>query len=172
MASLAEVFRILNALKSEGLFHEYAVGGGMAVLFYAEPVRTYDIDVFIFLPAQSGLLLDMTPLYQTLRKKGFSSDAEHILIEGVPVQFLPAYNPLVEEAVREALTHDYEQVPVRVIGPEHLIAIALQTGGRQRQLRAAMVLEQGEVDRTRLRAILKMYGLSSDWLDSEAENGC
>ena len=30
---------------------DYAVGVTMAVLFYAEPTRTYDVDVFALLPA-------------------------------------------------------------------------------------------------------------------------
>ena len=88
MASFAEVFETLNELKRDGLFEDYAVGGGMAVLFYSEPIRTYDVDVFILLPPQSGFLIDMAPLYQALEARGFFPDAEHILVHGVPVQLL------------------------------------------------------------------------------------
>lgn len=162
MSSLADVFRTLNDLHEAGLFAEYAVGGGMAVLFYAEPVRTYDVDVFIFLPPQSGFLIDMTPLYRALSERGFFPDAEHILVHGVAVQFLPAYNPLVEEAVANARICDYEGVSVRVIGPEYLIALALQTGGSKRRLRAETMIEQGAADEEKLQAILQAHGILGD----------
>jgi Fe2+ or Zn2+ uptake regulation protein len=41
MSSLSDVFRELNTLKETGLVHDYAIGGATAVLFYAEPARTY-----------------------------------------------------------------------------------------------------------------------------------
>lgn len=161
MASLAEVFRTLNELKAAGLFREYAVGGGMAVLFYAEPVNTYDVDVFVFLPPQEGLLISMTPLYDALRGRGFGFEAEHVLIHGVPVQFLPAYNPLVEEAVAEAPAHDFEGVPVRVVGPEYLAALALQTGGAVRRMRAALLREQANLDEEKLAALLAAHVITT-----------
>jgi Fe2+ or Zn2+ uptake regulation protein len=40
VASLASVFRVLNEMKSDGVIEDYAIGGAMAVLFYAEPTRT------------------------------------------------------------------------------------------------------------------------------------
>jgi hypothetical protein len=162
MASLVDVFRVLNDLKRDGILYEYAIGGGMAILFYAEPVRTYDIDVFVFLPPQTGPILVMTPLYDALRERGFTFDAEHVLIHDVPVQFLPAYNALVEEAVDQAVMHDYEGVAVRVIGPEHLAALAIQTGGRKRRLRAEALLEEGAVDRAKLQRILDAHNLKLD----------
>jgi hypothetical protein len=45
-----------------------------------------------------------------------------VLIEGVPVQFLPAFNPLLEGALREAKEVMYEEVPIRVLPAEHLVA--------------------------------------------------
>ena len=47
MSSLADVFRELNTLKDTGVVRDYAIGGATAVLFYAEPARTYDVDVFV-----------------------------------------------------------------------------------------------------------------------------
>lgn len=160
MSTLADVFRALNELKEEGVFEEYAIAGAMAFLFYAEPVRTYDLDVFIFLPAQNSLIFSMEPLYATLREHGYSFDAEHVLIHDTPVQFLPAYNRLAEEAVRDAILHDYEGVSVRVIGPEHLIALAFQTGGQHRRLRAEILLNTGTIDQKRLEVILTEHGIS------------
>ena len=87
---------------------------------------------------------------------------EHLMIESLPVQPLVAYNSLVEEAIDNARLHDYAGVPVRVIGPEHLIALALQAGGARRRERAWQLLQSDEVDRPRLRAILARHGVSAE----------
>ena len=163
MASLSEVFRTINELKSEGVLEDYAVGGAMAVLFYAEPSRTYDLDVFVFLPpaARSGVLL--APLYAWLGRRGFSAAAEHVLIHGVPVQFLPAHNDLVDEAVEQAQSLDYQGVLVRVVRPEHLVALAVQAAGRKRREHVARLFDSGTVDRDKLQDILGRYGLLDAW---------
>jgi hypothetical protein len=163
MPSLADVFRQINGLKNEGVIREYAVGGATAVLFYAEPARTYDVDVFVSLPpSASQTLLSISGLYDWARQRGFDIDAEHILIHGVPVQFLPAYNPLAEDAISSARIFEYEGVPVRVIGPEHLIALALQAGGKRRRERAWQVLESHDVDRQKLKALLAAHDIRED----------
>lgn len=159
MATLANVFRALNALKEGGAIKDYAIAGAMALLFYMEPVRTYDLDVFVFLPPQEGLLITMEPLYRILREQGYDFDAEHVLIDETPVQFLPAYNALSEEAVRDAVFHDYEGVPVRVTRPEYLIALAFQTGGARRRLRAEILLEGGGIDGDLLNDILAKHNI-------------
>ena len=74
-------------------------------------------------------LVSLDTLYDWAQGRGFAVDAEHILIHGVPVQFLPAHNALAEAAVTTARTLDYEAVPVRVIDPEHLTALAFQASG-------------------------------------------
>ena len=161
MATLADVFRVLNRLVEDGVIGDYAVAGGMAFLFYAEPARTYDLDVFVFLPPQEGSIVSMRPLYSALRARGYEFDAEHVMIHETPVQFIPAYNALAEEAVDKAKAHEYEAVPVRVIGPEHLIALAYQTGGSHRLERAVALLKQaGRVDQGKLRAILAAHQIA------------
>ena len=169
MASLADVFREINALVTDGVIDEYAIGGATAVLFYAEPTRTYDVDVFVMLPVSSHQsLAPVSGLYETARRRGFPIDAEHILIHGVPVQFLPAHNALAAAAIRTARTFDYEGVAVRVIGPEHLVALALQAGGGRRRERAWLLLESGAVDRAALIALLDAHGISHNVRDGDA----
>lgn len=139
---------------------DYAIGGATAVLFYAEPARTYDVDVFILLQATpASSLLSLASLYDWARGRGFEVDAEHVLVHGVPVQFLPAHNALAEDAVATARTLDYEGVSVRVVDPEHLAALAFQAGGAKRRERAWQLLETGGVDRKRLRALLATHGI-------------
>ena len=80
-------------------------------------------------------------------------------MHGVPVQILPAYNPLVIDAIETARVHDYEGVAVRVVDPEHLIALSLQAGGARRRERAWLLLQTGIIDRPRLRALLDAHGI-------------
>ncbi len=163
MSSLRDVFRLLEEIRNDGIVTDYAVGGATAVLFYAEPTRTYDVDVFVTLPSNaSPTLVWLLPIYEWARGRGIDIEGEHLMIEGVPVQFLPAYNSLVDESVATARIHDYEGVPVRVVDPEHLIALALQAGGARRRERAWQLLQFGGVDRDRLRAILTKHAIQAE----------
>ena len=162
MHSLADVFRILEEMRAAGVLANYAIGGATAVLFYAEPTRTYDLDVFVTLPSSSPDLSPLGPVYDWTRARGFAAVAEHIMIHDVPVQFLPAHNALTEEAITNARELDYEGVKVRVIDPEHLVALALQAGGARRRERAWQLFEAGHVDRARLRGLLTHHGIAVD----------
>jgi nucleotide-binding universal stress UspA family protein len=154
MASLGDVFSGINLAKSRGVVVDYAVGGAMAVLFYAEPARTYDLDVFVLLDEQAEKRLDpLGGIYEWARDQGFRVDGEHVVMHDVPVQFLPPFSPLVREAVATARVLSYEGVPVRVVAPEYLAALALQAGGARRRERAWQLLESGQVDREELRRL-------------------
>ena len=160
MSSLADVFRVLNRMRDEGIVSQYAIGGATAVLFYAEPTRTYDLDVFVALDAGAGDdLVSLSAAYEWARAQGYGLRAEHLMIEGVPVQLLPAFNALVETALSTARVHDYGGVPVHVVGPEHLVALALQAGGLRRRERAWQLLQSGAVDRDRLVEILATHAV-------------
>ena len=162
MASLADVFRVLNQMRDSGVVTEYAVGGATAVLFYAEPTRTYDVGVFVTLQEGGAPLLSIAPVYRWAEEQGFAVQAEHLMIHGVPVQILPSFNPLVEEAVIAARLERYDDVSVRVVGPEHLVALALQAGGARRRERAWQLLQAGVVDRPQLTAILVRHGVRAE----------
>ena len=150
-------------MREDGVLTTYAIGGATAVLFYAEPTRTYDIDVFAVLPsAGESVLVSVEPVYRWAESQRFTVDAEHVLVHGVPVQILPAYNALVIDAIYTARVHDYEGTPVRVVGPEHLIALALQAGGARRRERAWLLLQTGIVDQVRLRALLDAHGIHAE----------
>ncbi|MXZ71490.1 MAG: hypothetical protein F4Z04_08315 [Acidobacteria bacterium] len=163
MSSLADVFRVLNRMRDEGIVAQYAIGDATAVLFYAEPTRTYDLDVFVTVDAvPSQALAPLSRIYEWARKRGIELQAEHLMIEGVPVQFLPAYSALVDAALSTAQVHDYDGVPVNVVDPEHLVALALEAGGARRRERAWQLLEAGAADRERLRRILKTHAIAAE----------
>lgn len=163
MASLADVFGALHEVKAEGVVEEYAVGGAMAALFYTLVTRTYDLDVFVLLPPQQGAIIQVTEIYTWAERRGYSLQAEHILIDGVPVQFLVAGDGLESEAVSKAQIIEYQGVPVRVIRPEHLAALFLRTGGEKRRERIRLLLEAGAIPMGALNDLLSRYNLLDEW---------
>jgi len=152
--------QVLNEMERDGVFTRYAIAGAMAATFYVEPLLTFDLDVFVVLPQTPGGLLTLAPLYDALRARGYSEqENECIRIEGVPVQFLPAYNALLEEALKEAQEIMYEDVPARVLRSEHLLAICLQTGRSKDRERVRILREQAKLDQNFLADVLRRHQL-------------
>ncbi len=160
MDNVGEAIAAINDLKREGVISAYALGGAIAIIFWSEPVATFDLDVFV-LQEQTGPLVSLTPIYDWARRRGYEERAEHIVIAGVPVQIIPAHNPLASEAVREAADMDYDGVPVRVIRLEYLIALYLEGSARTRKRleRVGALLEEGNVDDTKLKSLLDRFKL-------------
>lgn len=152
--------KVLNELEHEGVIARYAIGGAVGAIFYMEPFLTYDLDVFVVLPQTAGGLLTLSPIYEALKQRGCQEEGECLLIEGMPVQFLPAYNPLLEEALAEAREMRYAETITRVLGPEHLAAIMVQTGRAKDRQRFSTFMEEAELDADRLRDILECHQLT------------
>jgi len=166
--------QVINELERDGVFTRYAIGGAMGATFYTEPLLTFDLDVFVVgSPNCSGAV--SAPSYNesavtdrrykdALRARGYSEqENECIRIEGVPVQFLPAYNALVEEALKEAQEIMYEDVPARVLRSEHLVAICLQTGRNKDRERVRILREQAKLDQNFLADVLRRHQLEDKW---------
>ena len=153
---------VLNELESRGLLTRYAIGGAMALLFHTEPVATFNLDIFCLIP-EDGPLVTMAPLYSTLRQDGHTIEAEHVLIAGVPVPFIPAYNSLIVERLNQAEVRKFGDTPTRVLRLEHLLAIMLQTGRPKDRQRAVMLDTSATFDESRLLDILTRYGLTDQW---------
>lgn len=160
---MERTLQVLNELERDGDLTRYAIGGAMGATFYVEPLLTFDLDVIVLLPKTQGGLLTLAPLYEALRSKGFTEEGECVLIEGVPVQFLPAYNALLEEALREARDTLYETTPTRVLRVEHLVAICLQTGRAKDRERVRLLREQATLDQEYLSDFLTRYDLGGKW---------
>jgi hypothetical protein len=160
--SFSEAVVAINDLKEAKLIEDYAIGGAMAAVFWTEAITTFDLDVLVLLPSGESSLISLAPIYAWAEERQYPLRDEHIVIGGVPVQFLPAYSALAEEAVREAKTLDYNGLPVRVVRPEHLIGLALEGSAKtaRRRERAAMLRETAEVDETVLQSIIERYTLS------------
>ncbi len=147
-------------MRGDGTVTEYAIGGAMALSFRADPVTTFDLDVFVTLPA-SGSRISLSGVYDWAKGHGYAAEHEHLMIAGTPVQVIPAHSDLVEEAIQTAATLDYDGVPVRVMLPEYLAALSLESSARssKRIARVRSMLEDGVVDRRRLVSLAERFGL-------------
>ena len=160
---MERTLQILNELEQRGVLSRYAIGGAMGATFYVEPILTFDLDIIVLLPETQGVLLTRTPLYGALRARGYAEEGECVVIEGVPVQFLPAYNPLLEEALREARDMPYQDSATRVLRVEYLLAICVQTGRAKDRERIRLIREQATVDHEYLADILRRHRLEGRW---------
>jgi len=152
-----KTLKIIKELKEKRVLKDFSIGGGIAALYYIEPLLTYDLDIF-FIPIEDSIDV-LAPIYQYLIEKGFKAKKEHVLIEGVPVQFIPAYNELVKEAVQYSNEVKYGRIKTKILGLEYLIAVMLQTYRPKDRERLVKVFEEAKIDRTLLKKILKKYGL-------------
>ena len=156
--------KVLNELVAEKVIKDYAIGGAMGAMFYMETISTIDLDVFVVF-CDDFNLLPLQPIYDALKVRGYSPDEnerECVNVAGTPVQFLPAYNPLLIEAVVHSLPFDYEGIPTKVLEAEYLAAICVQTGRMKDRLRVQMFLESEGFDKDKFELILTKFNLTRD----------
>jgi len=151
--------KVINQMQLEGLFTKYAIGGGIASLFYIEPMATFDLDIFIILPETSGALVSLSPLYDWLAQRGYETEKEQVIIEGIPVQFIPVYNDLVKDGVQNAVEKRYGNTKTFVLQQEYLVAIMLQTLRPKDRERLIKFLDEAELSSEELDAILTKHSL-------------
>jgi hypothetical protein len=160
---MERTLQMIDWMQTEGLFTTYAIGGGIAVLFYIEPITTFDLDIFVSFPESSGPIISLSPLYAWLEKKGYVPRNEQVMIEGVPVQFIPAYNDLIKDALNNAVEQTYGHTVTRVLGPEYLIAIMLQTYRPKDKERLIKFLDQCDFSSKSLHTILETHTLKEQF---------
>lgn len=162
---MKRALELLNELKDNGLIEDYAVGGGIASIFYTEPVFTYDLDVFVLIKTDPrAKIVSLSSVYEYLKEKGCPWEGEHIVVEGMPVQLIPAGSELEHCSVRDAKEISYGGVKTRIPLPEYLIAIALKTGRAKDYEKVGRLLKQAKIDEDKLEKILKEHGLWEGFL--------
>ena len=151
-------------MRADGVVKEYAIGGAVAATFYIEPVATLDVDVFVPIERRPGQqIASLSSIFNYLTASGCAVEGEYVVIADWLVQFLPATGPLLDEALAQAREIDIDGEKATVISPEHLAAIALQTGRAKDKARYFQFLEAGILDRGRLEAIISRHGLTERW---------
>ncbi len=161
---MKQVFALLNEMVRDGALENYAVAGAIGAMFYVEPFSTQDIDVLVMTP-EDRLVIEL-PGLDYLKARGYTEFRnEGIVIEGWPVQFLPATTQLEREAYLNAETSSIDEVPVRVVLAEHLVAIMLCVGRPKDLARIEMFLSQNAVKIDALEDLIERHGLTEEWDD-------
>lgn len=165
---MEEVLQVLNRMQTDGAIERYAIGGGIAAVYYLEPYDTDDIDVFITPLVVSQGLISLEPVYRYLEKLGYQPVKEGVMIEDWLVQFVPAFAPIQEEAIAQARRVAYGKTHTWIFGPEHLAAELLRSGRRKDQVRVIGLIEAGQVDMPAFRDIVQRSGLAEKWSEFAA----
>lgn len=162
---MKKVIYILNDLVKKGIVERYAIGGAVAVIFYAETLNTKDVDVFVtthVTKSKTGIV-HLGSIYEHLKKAGYKMEGQYFIIDGIPVDFIAAYDELTLEAVDYAVDRLYDKIKVKVFRPEYLIAIALQTGRSQDLRKIDLLTTETKLDEKLLKDILKRHSLIEKW---------
>ena len=159
---MKDVAKLLGDMRSVGIITDYALFGAVAQMRYTEAVATMDADVLVAVPS-GGTLDILKPLYEYCASRGYKPEGEAIRVGDWPVQFIPTFSSLTEEAVREAQIGEIEGVPIRVVRAIHLGAIALEAGRPKDFARILSLLESGAVTLVQLESMADRHGLSAAW---------
>ncbi|MBI2830896.1 MAG: hypothetical protein HYX79_01400 [Chloroflexi bacterium] len=146
------VLNTLNDLKKIGVIKDYAIGGGYAANYYLEPSYTYDLDILVLLDSEA----DYHALYKHFREKGNKIENVYIMIESVPVQFMPGFiSPLFSDAIKQARKITVKGVPSKVVTAEYLIALLLVSFRPKDKIRILELVKL--VDKNVLDDILRRF---------------
>lgn len=162
---LGEPLRVVNRLVVEGVLLDYAIAGGVAALYYTEPVLTFDFDVVCRFPG-TGSLIDLTPVFARLKAWGFSFGAEdRVMIRGVPVRFIPATPGLMEEALEKSVLVTVCGVRAKILRAEYLAALMLELYRPKDQAKLDLLVGNKAVvfDKKLFMDLLNRYHLLAKW---------
>ena len=159
---MREVAQLLNAMRDSGVIADYALFGAAAQMRYTEPVATLDADVLVEVPSAERLD-PLAAIYRFCADRGYQPEGEAVRVGAWPVQFIPVFNPLTQEALERAETADFEGVPFRVVRADFLAAIALSVGRAKDFTRILALLESDSVTRDEVARLAARHGLSDAW---------
>lgn len=79
------------------------------------------------------------------------------------IQFILAFSPLTEAAIREAETGDVDGVALRVVRADYLAMIALSVGRAKDFARILALREAGAVTNGQIAKLASLHGLAPAW---------
>jgi hypothetical protein len=159
-----KVIKRLNRLKEIGVIEDYAIGGAHAVAYYLEPVKTLDLDIFVFVESDQDFYIFRT----YIKKAGFKIRGTHVIIDDIPVHFLPgSLHPFINEAVRRAKRIRVRNIPTKVLTVEYLIASLLMAFRLKDKMVIPDLLELADMER--LRIIIERFSDEETPLDKRLQ---
>ena len=159
---MRDLAALLNSMRDAGVVTNYALFGATAQMRYTEPVATLDADVLVAIPGEERLDL-LGPIYAFCESRGYRVEGEAIRVGAWPVQFIPAFNALTREALEQAETADFDDVPLRVVSAAHLAVIALSVGRAKDFARILGLMESRSVSADEIGALAVRHGLEDAW---------
>ncbi len=163
LARLKRVVEVIDKMIGDGVIDVYALGGATAANIYIESFNTRDFDFFVHLAGDVPMLDPLRPIIEYLERLGYTLDGVEFDIAGQPVQFIPVPNALTEEAVSNADIVEFAGFEMRVLSPEYLVAVMLQTHRPNDLARARIFLDHGKVDVNDLKTLMDRYKLHEQW---------
>ncbi|HYP55892.1 MAG TPA: hypothetical protein VEQ41_06290 [Solirubrobacterales bacterium] len=169
-----KVIAVHEALSSARIRH--AVGGALALAYYAEPRATIDIDLNLFLP-----VTDWHRAIDALGEIGVETgdlDAAALERDGQcrlwwgdnPVDLFFAYAPIHAEMRKEARRVPFGGIMLPILAPEHLAVCKAMFDRRKDWLDIEKMLIAGDLDLGSVEAWLRrMVGEGDERLERLAE---
>ena len=162
---MKKTLQILNNLVESGIIKEYAIAGGMAQFYYIEPSVTYNLDLIVNIDIDEKNLAPLHKLYDWATLNNYKTEGEHIIISGIPVQFLLAYNSLISEALDNRVQITLFEEKSFILCAEYLMAIMLQTGQPIDRERLLRFFDEYDYDENKFIDILNRFDLLDKFKD-------
>lgn len=161
---LGPTLKVINQLAEEGIIESPTIGGSIALMYYSQPAKTDDLDMFCYMAGQ-GDFVSLAPIYTRLEQLKYEIKDLYINIEGVDVQFLVPgpLEALPREALNTSVEIKVEGVPTRVFQFEYALAVKAQANRTKDWIHIMSAIESAEPDQTKLMQILEKYGLVELW---------
>lgn len=106
---------MLNVMRDSGVIADYALFGAAAQMKYTEPVATLYAEALVKVPSAERSD-PLAAIYQLCANRGYQPEGEAVRVGAWPVQFIPVFNPLTQEALKQAETADFEGRSVKRVG--------------------------------------------------------
>ncbi len=159
----------INELHTLGIIEKFAIGGGIGHFYYIEAGTAYHLDVMVIMKVQTTPLLTLSPVYDWARSNGYEVIDEHIVVEGIPVQFLPTYNPMITEAVEQAHQVELFGVKTFMMKPEYLMVIMLDTYRAKDRERLIKFLAESTYSVELFESLTEKFNLKSKYKEFRAK---
>lgn len=161
---LEKVIELLNRMQADGVIEKFAIGGGIAAIYYLPPYNTDDVDVFISpVVVSEGGLLSFGRIYSYLQALGYQTEREYIRIGVWLMQFLPATESVQEEAVAQANRVAFAGAYTFMFSAEHLGAELLRAGRLKDHARVMALLNSEQMNMEVFHDIIRRHGLMEKW---------
>ena len=152
-------------METLGVIGKHAIIGSVAIIYYAGPISTDDLDICFLHGLRTTQIFSMRAIYEYLQSKGFQPVDFTVLIGGVKVQFIPSTGPLSDEAVSTSTEVTLFGVTTRVITPAYLLAMKLEASRPKDYVHILYLLDNSNevIDLQRAATLFSKFGLIDKW---------